>query len=118
MPFVFHTLGGGAVENYATGEGLGAYFQVLPLQDWVQVGACRRVAAAFFNIAVERRKAFLPVAVDVVGQLIAGFLHGFKQCLEQWAGGRAAGQVQRAVVAATRIIGVGALRGFHFVEIR
>ena len=53
--------------------------QVRPCQDRVQVGAGRGQAAAAVQVAVERREAFLPVAVDVVGQRVPGLLRGLEE---------------------------------------
>ena len=44
--------------------------------DRLQVGLRRRQPAAAVDVAVERREALLAIAVDVLGQVVAGLLAG------------------------------------------
>ncbi len=68
------------------------------------------------HVAVERRETLLPVAVDVVGQLVTGLLRRLEEGLEQWAVRGAAFQHQRAFVAAPPAASGQA--GFHLLEVR
>ena len=82
----------------------------------VQVGAGRGQPAAAVDVAVELREPLLPVAVDVVGQRVAGLLHGLEERAEQRVVGRAALQHQRAVAAAP-VVGAGEA-ALHLLEVR
>ena len=118
LPLVFHADGLLAFEEDLGGKRAGTHLEVLAVQVRVQVSARCRPALAVLDVAVERREAFLAVTVDVVGQVVAGFLDGLKQSLEQRAGGGAAGEVQRAVMAAARIVVLGCGGVLHAVEVR
>ena len=70
------------------------------------------------DVAVERREALLAVAVDVLGQRVAGLLDALEERGEERVRRRAALQDQGAVVAAPRIVGRGRERGLHPLEVR
>jgi hypothetical protein len=99
-------------------EGPGQDGQVLPAELRPQVGAGGGEPLALVDVAVERGEALLAVAVDVVGQRVAGFLCGGEEGLEQRIGGGTALQHQRAGVSAQFIVGIGCERVFHPVEVR
>ena len=73
---------------------------------------------AVVDVAIERREPLLAVAVDVVGQVIAGLLAGGEERLEQRVRGRTALQDERPVMTAPRIVGRGREAGLHLLEVR
>ena len=86
--------------------------------DRVEIGLGGGQPPTAMDVAVERREAFLAVAVDVLGQLIAGLLGGREEGGEEGARGRSALQHERSIVAAPRIVrrrGEGCL---HPLEVR
>ena len=89
-----------AVEENAIHERAAAHLEVLPVPDRVQVGPRGAESAAAVDVAVEGGEALLPVAVDVVGERVAGLLHRLEEGLEERALGRAALEHERAVAAA------------------
>ena len=60
-----------------------------PVHHRVQVGARRGQPTTAVHVAVEAREPFLAVAVDVVGQRVAGLLRGLEERAEQRVGRRA-----------------------------
>ena len=66
----------------------------------VQVGAGGAQPPAAADVAVELGEALLPVAVDVVGERVAGLLHRFEEGAEQRVGRRPALEHERPAVAA------------------
>ena len=70
------------------------------------------------DVPIERREPFLPVAVDVLGQLVARLLDGLKEGGEQRARGRPALEDERTLVAAVRIVGRRSEARLHSLEIR
>ena len=81
----------------------------------MQIGACCAQPAAAADIAVEGGEALLLVAVDIVGQRVAGLLHCLEKRCEQWVRRRPAFQHQRTVVAA--ILALDGQAGLHAFEI-
>ena len=73
----------------------------------MQIGARRGEPPPVVDVPIEGREPLLAVAVDVVGELVAGLLHRFEEGAEQRARGRAAFQHQRPGVAAELVVGVG-----------
>ncbi len=92
--------GAGAVEADLGGERGGLDVEVLPVAHRVQVGPGRGPAAAAVDVAVEPREALLPVAVDVVGQRVAGLLRGLEEGAEQRVRRRPALDPERPAAAA------------------
>ena len=92
--------------------------QVATAADRLQVGLRRRDPATAVDVAIERPEAFLAIAVDVLGQLVAGFLAGLEEGREQRVGRRAALQDQRPVVAAPRVVRGGRETRLHLLEVR
>ena len=86
------------------------------MPDRVQVGPGRRQPATAVEVAVEPREALLPVAVDVVGQRVAGLLHRVEERAEQRVLGGTALEDQRAVATAP-VVGAGEA-GLHPLEVR
>ena len=85
----------------------------------VQVGAGGGEPAAVVDVAVEAREALLAVAVDVVGQRVAGLLGGLEERPEQRVGRRPALEDERPAAAAP---GVGLAppvdeQGLHPLEV-
>src|SRR5215510_14064078 len=66
----------------------------------MQVRAGGAEPPAAVDVAVERREAFLPVAVDVVGQRVPRLLHRLEEGLEQRAHRGSALEDERPLVAA------------------
>ena len=112
----FHAGGAGAVEQDPGDERARAHGQVGAAHDRVQVRAGRGQPPAVVHVAVERREALLPVAVDVVGEVVAGLLGRLEEGLEQRARRRPALQDQRALVAAPPPAAGQA--GLHLLEVR
>ena len=90
--------------------------EVLAAPDRVQVGAGRGEPAAAVQVAVEAGEALLAVAVDVVGQRVAGLLHRREERVEQRVLGRAALEHQRPVAAAP-VVGAAPRAGLHPLEV-
>ena len=63
-----------ALEPHLGGDREGLDVEVLAVPDRVQVGASGGEPAAAVQVAVEPREPLLPVAVDVVGERVAGLL--------------------------------------------
>ena len=118
LPLVLDADGLLALEEDLGGESAGADLEVLAIHIGVEVSAGSGPALAVLNITVERSEALLAVTVDVIGQVVAGFLHRLEQGLEELGGSRTAGEVQRAIVATARVIRLGRSGGFHAVEVR
>ena len=81
-----------------------------------QVGPRGRHPPAAVDVPVELREPLLPVAVDVVGQRVAGLLRGFEEGPEERVLGRPALEQERAV-AASPVVGSGQA-GLHALEVR
>ena len=64
-----------ALHPQAGDEGEGLDVEVGPVHDRVEVGPGGRQPAAAVHVAVDLGEALLAVAVDVVGQRVAGLLH-------------------------------------------
>ncbi len=77
--------------------------QVGPVHDRVQVGARRGEPTAVVHVAVEAREPFLAVAVDVVGQVVAGLLGRLEERAEQRVGRRTAFEDQRSAASTPRV---------------
>ena len=84
----------------------------------MEIGSRGAQPPAAVDVPIERRKALLAVAVDVVGELVAGLLDGPEEGPEQRAGGRAALEDERAVVAAKRVVRARGETGLHPLEVR
>jgi hypothetical protein len=67
------------LEDDAVDERPAADLEVRAAHRRVEVCACRAHAPTPVECPVERGEALLPVAVDVVGQLVAGLLHRFEE---------------------------------------
>ena len=70
------------------------------------------------DVPVERREPLLSIAVDVVGQVVAGLLAGGEEGREQRVRRRTALQDERPVVAAPRVVGGGRQARLHPLEVR
>ena len=81
-----------------------------------QVGLARGEPPPARDVAVELGEPLLAVAVDVIGQRVAGLLNGFEEGPEQRGLGGAALQDQRARTAAPGIGSGGG--GLHPLEVR
>ena len=84
----------------------------------VQVRARGGQPAPVVHVAVELGEALLAVAVHVVGERVAGLLHGREEGVEQRAARRAALQHQRAVMSAERVVGRRREAVLHALEVR
>src|SRR5436189_273606 len=69
----------GAVEQDPRHELARLYGEIRPVQDRVQVRTRGAEPAAAVDRAVERGEAFLPRAVDVVRERVAGLLDGLEE---------------------------------------
>ena len=78
--------------------------QVLPAADRLQVGLRGRQPAAVVDVPVERREALLAIAVDVLGEVVAGFLAGGEERREERVGRRPALEDERPRVAAPWVV--------------
>jgi len=67
LPLDLHPDRARAFEDDALDERARAYLEVRPVHDGMEVRARRAEAAALADVAVELRKALLPVAVHIVG---------------------------------------------------
>ena len=70
------------------------------------------------DVPIERGEAFLAVAVDVLGQLVAGLLAGGEERREQRVGRRSPLEDQWPRMAAPRIVGRGRQAVLHLLEVR
>ena len=104
-----------ALEPDAGDERQGVDREVLPVPHRVQVGASGRQTAAPVEVAVEPREPLLPVAVDVVGQRVAGVLDGLEEGTEERVVGRTPLEDQRTLPA-TPVVGAGEA-GLHPLEV-
>ena len=100
-------------------ERRGANLEVLPpTHDRVEVGARGAQPPAAMDVPVERREAFLAIAVDVLGQVVASLLGRGEEGSEQRVGRGAALQDQRTVVPTPRIVSRGREAVLHPLEVR
>ncbi len=109
--------GPAALEADPRHELAGPDLEVPAAHDRVEVGARGAEPTPPVDVAVERREALLPVAVDVVGQVVARLLAGREERGEERVGGRTALQHQRAVMAPPRIVGRGRQARLHLLEV-
>ena len=107
-----------AVEDDLGDEGPGGHGEVRPAHHRIQVGPRGGQPPAAVDVPVERGEALLPVAVHVVGELVAGLLHGGEERAEQRVGGRAALEHQRPGVPAERVFLVRGQAVLHPLEVR
>ena len=84
----------------------------------LEVGLRGRQPPAVVDVPVERREALLAIAVDVLGQVVAGLLAGREEGLEQRVRGRTALQDERPVMAAPRVVRRGRQARLHLLEVR
>ena len=70
----------------------------------MQIGACGTQPAPVPDVAVEGGETLLAIAVDVVGEGVAGLLHGAEKGLEERARGGSSLQDQGAVAAAEFVL--------------
>src|SRR5439155_18949963 len=68
--------GAGPVEDDFGNEGPGGDGEVRPAHHRIEVGPRGGQPPSAVDVPVERGEALLPVAVHVVGELVAGLLHG------------------------------------------
>ena len=115
-PEVVDAGGSLAVETHAGDERKGLDPEVLPVHHRVEVRAGRGEAAPTTDVAVEPREPLLAVAVDVVGQWVAGVLRGLEERPEERVLGGPALEHQRAVTTAP-VVGAGDA-GLHPLEVR
>ncbi len=93
--------------------------EVRPMaQDRVEIGARGAQPAAAVDVAVERCEALLAIAVDVVGQLVAGLLGAREERPEQRVRRGTTLHHQRPVVTSPRVVRGGGERGLHLPEVR
>ena len=90
--------------------------EVLAVAHRVQVGAGGGEPAAAVDVAVEPRESLLAVAVDVVGEVVAGLDGGLEERVEERVGRRTALELERAVAAAP-VVGAGQAV-LHPLEVR
>ena len=105
-----------ALENDLRRERARPDIEVGPAHHGVQVRARRAQAPAASDVAVEAGEALLAVSVDVLGELVAGLLHGIEERAEERIRGRAALELQRAGTAA-ELVRTGEA-GLHALEVR
>ena len=84
----------------------------------MDVGAGGAEPAAAVDVAIELAEAFLAVAVDVVGQRVAGLASAREERAEQRVRRRAALEDERAVVTAPRVVRCSRKRRLHLLEVR
>jgi len=106
----------GAVGDQAGHHREGLDAEVLAPHHRVEVRPGGAEPATAVHVAVEGGEALLAVAVDVVGERVAGLLHGLEERAEQRAGRGSALQHQRAAAAAP-LVGAGQA-GLHALEVR
>ena len=111
----FHAHRACAVEENARDQHLGAQVEIGTVHDRVQIRTRRAQPSPAMHVAVEGGKAFLTIAVDVVGERVARFLHGGEECVEKRTGRGAAFQHQGTVVAA-KVVAAGQTR-LHALEV-
>ena len=70
------------------------------------------------DVPVERGEPLLAIAVDVVGEVVAGLLARGEERREERVGRRTAFQDERARVAAERVVGRGREARLHPLEVR
>src|SRR3954454_19966835 len=104
------------VEQDPRDERAAAHLEVGPSRSRVQVGAPRAHAPAAADRPVDLAEALLPVAVDIVGQLVAGLLHRLEEGAEEGSGRWTALEHDRPVAAAP-LVGAGEA-GLHLLEVR
>ena len=104
---VLHADGARALEEDPRDAGARLHLEVGPRHHRVQVRAGGGEASAVADVAVERGEALLAVSVHVVGERVAGLLHGLEERPEQRAGCGPAFESERARVAAERVVDVG-----------
>ncbi len=90
--------------------------KVRPAHDGMQVRAGGAEPPAAVDVAVERRETLLPVAVDVVGQGVAGLLHRLEEGPEQRARRGPSLEDKRPLVAAP--FAAPGEAGLHLLEVR
>ncbi len=93
------------------------HVEVGPAHHRVQVRARGGEPPAAVHVAVEGGEALLPVAVDVVGERVAGLLHGGEERVVERPLGRAALEHERPVLAAERVVRPGRQAGLHPLEV-
>ena len=107
-----------AIEDDAGHQRPGPDGQVPAAADRLQVGLCGTQAPAVVDVPVERREAFLAVAVDVVGQVVARLLAGGEEGREQGVGGGSTFEDERAVVPAPGVVRRRGEARLHLLEVR
>ena len=110
-----------AVEPHLRGQRQRLHVQVAAVSDGVQVGARGREPAAAVQVAVEPREPLLAVAVDVVGEVVAGLLRRLEERAEQRVVGRALLEHEGPVATAPLVGADGAVDqhpGLHALEVR
>ena len=96
-----------------------AHVEVGAVGDRAEVGVRpRSTRRPRWRLRSKRGEALLAVAVDVVGERVAGLLHGVEERLEQRVGDRAPLEHERAVVAAVLVVGRGGEAVLHPLEVR
>jgi len=107
-----------AVEVDPGHEGPGPDLEVAAAHHRVEIRPRGADPTAAPDVPVERRKALLAVAVDVLGQLVAGLHGGSEPGPEERARRRPPLQTQRAAVTAPWIVDCGRRAVLHSLEIR
>ncbi len=115
---VLHTDRARAVEQHLRHERARLDGEVRTSAHRVQVGPRRREPPAVVHVAIERRESFLSIAVDVVGQLVAGLLHGLEERAEQRAGRRTTLEHEWTRVSPVLVGSVGGEAALHALEVR
>ena len=105
------------VEDDLGNEGPGGHGEVRPAHHRIEVGPRGGQPPPAVDVPVERGEALLPVAVHVVGELVAGLLHGGEERAEQRVGGRAPLEHQRPGVPAERVVRGGRQAVLHPLEV-
>src|SRR5436190_13292685 len=90
--------------------------QVLPSHDGVQISASCAEPASSVDVPVELCEALLPVAVHVIGQVVASLLRTLEESTEQRVCRRTAFKDEWAAAAAPQVSTCEA--GFHSLEVR
>ena len=112
----FDTHGTVAFEHEASDEGAAADLEVGAGSHRMQVGAGGTEAMPPEDGSVEGREALLAIAVDVIGERIAGLLHGLEERLAEGVCRGTALELERAV-APPPLVGARQAR-LHPLEVR
>jgi len=114
---VFDPDGSLALEEDPGDERPGLDLEVVATHHRMQVRAGRREATTIVDVSVERGEPLLAVAVHVIGEGVAGLLHGLEERAEQRIGRRTALERERPAMSAVGVAGVGCETVLHPLEV-